>query len=267
MEVTGTGEKTALAGIMRLVSQAQSSRSRAQALADRAAFYLTLVAIGAGALTLAACGGSADEARQPVADTTGASGAAPTAAVGEGTVYTADEGSNALSAIDLASDRVTTVPLGITPHNVQVSADGRLLLTIGPVAAARGHGETRPTEQGMSEESMEMRGRVVILDPADLQAAPAEVEVGRHPAHVIADAAGQRAYASNSEDNTLTVIDLARRQAVGTIPVCEFPHGMRMSPNGREIYAWIIHQDIVDATRIGISAFSRFTSWVKPRIG
>src|SRR4029453_5832661 len=33
--VTGTGEKTALAGIMRLVAQAQGSRSRAQALADR----------------------------------------------------------------------------------------------------------------------------------------------------------------------------------------------------------------------------------------
>lgn len=52
VEVTGTGEKTALAGIMRLVEQAQSSRSRAQALADRAAFLLTLVAIGAGGLTL-----------------------------------------------------------------------------------------------------------------------------------------------------------------------------------------------------------------------
>src|SRR5580765_8510564 len=32
VEVTGTGDKTALAGIMRLVAQAQSSRSRAQAL-------------------------------------------------------------------------------------------------------------------------------------------------------------------------------------------------------------------------------------------
>ncbi|MGH7457667.1 MAG: heavy metal translocating P-type ATPase [Longimicrobiaceae bacterium] len=52
VEVTGTGEGTALAGIMRLVDQAQSSRSRAQALADRAAFYLTIVAVGAGALTL-----------------------------------------------------------------------------------------------------------------------------------------------------------------------------------------------------------------------
>jgi P-type Cu2+ transporter len=53
IEVTGTGERTALAGIMRLVAQAQSSRSRAQALADRAAFILTLVALGAGLLTLA----------------------------------------------------------------------------------------------------------------------------------------------------------------------------------------------------------------------
>ena len=52
--VTGTGEHTTLASIMRLVEQAQSSRSRAQALADRAAFILTLIAIGAGAVTLIA---------------------------------------------------------------------------------------------------------------------------------------------------------------------------------------------------------------------
>ena len=51
IQVTGTGEQTMLAGIMRLVEQAQQSRSRAQALADRAAFWLTMVAIGAGALT------------------------------------------------------------------------------------------------------------------------------------------------------------------------------------------------------------------------
>ncbi|HEU0077059.1 MAG TPA: heavy metal translocating P-type ATPase, partial [Longimicrobiaceae bacterium] len=54
VRVTGTGERTALAGIMRLVEQAQTSRSRAQALADRAAFYLTLVAITAGVVTLVA---------------------------------------------------------------------------------------------------------------------------------------------------------------------------------------------------------------------
>ncbi len=51
IEVTGTGEETALAGIMRLVEQAQSSRSRAQALADRAAFFLTNIAIASAVLT------------------------------------------------------------------------------------------------------------------------------------------------------------------------------------------------------------------------
>jgi Cu2+-exporting ATPase len=52
--ITGTGERTALAGIMRLVEQAQQSKSRAQAVADRAAFLLTVVAIVAGILTLVA---------------------------------------------------------------------------------------------------------------------------------------------------------------------------------------------------------------------
>ena len=43
--VTKTGDRTALAGIMRLVAQAQQSRSRAQVVADRAAFFLTIVAV------------------------------------------------------------------------------------------------------------------------------------------------------------------------------------------------------------------------------
>ena len=54
VNVTGVGERTALAGIMRLVAQAQSSRSRAQALADRAAFFLTVVAIASAVITLVA---------------------------------------------------------------------------------------------------------------------------------------------------------------------------------------------------------------------
>jgi P-type Cu2+ transporter len=52
IEVRGTGEETKLSGIMRLVSEAQESKSRAQHLADRAARLLTGVAVAAGALTL-----------------------------------------------------------------------------------------------------------------------------------------------------------------------------------------------------------------------
>jgi P-type Cu2+ transporter len=54
IRVSGVGEGTALAGIMRLVAEARASKSRAQAIADRAAMVLTYVAIGAGLLTMIA---------------------------------------------------------------------------------------------------------------------------------------------------------------------------------------------------------------------
>ncbi|MGD2100930.1 MAG: copper-translocating P-type ATPase [Acidimicrobiia bacterium] len=51
VEVDAVGEDTALAGIQRLVAQAQESRSRAQVLADRAAALLFYVAVSAAVLT------------------------------------------------------------------------------------------------------------------------------------------------------------------------------------------------------------------------
>jgi len=54
VEVTKTGEETALAGIVRLVEEAQSSKSRTQVLADRAAGWLFYVAIAVALVTAVA---------------------------------------------------------------------------------------------------------------------------------------------------------------------------------------------------------------------
>ncbi|MHC6593036.1 heavy metal translocating P-type ATPase [Arthrobacter sp. C152] len=54
VRVTAVGDDTALAGIQRLVAEAQESSSRAQALADRAAAFLFYFAAGAGVLTFIA---------------------------------------------------------------------------------------------------------------------------------------------------------------------------------------------------------------------
>ncbi|REJ05731.1 heavy metal translocating P-type ATPase [Microbacterium bovistercoris] len=51
VEVTATGDDTALAGIRKLVADAQASSSRAQRLADRAAAWLFWFALGAAAIT------------------------------------------------------------------------------------------------------------------------------------------------------------------------------------------------------------------------
>ena len=54
VRVTATGEQTALAGIMRLVADAQRSKSRTQVLADRAAGWLFYTALGVAGVTAAA---------------------------------------------------------------------------------------------------------------------------------------------------------------------------------------------------------------------
>lgn len=54
VEVMRTGDQTTLSQIQRLVEEAQASRSHFQNLADRAAGWLTYIAVGAGALTFIA---------------------------------------------------------------------------------------------------------------------------------------------------------------------------------------------------------------------
>lgn len=51
IKVTKIGDDTALAGIMKLVGDAQKSKSKTQVLADKVAFYLTFIAIGAAIAT------------------------------------------------------------------------------------------------------------------------------------------------------------------------------------------------------------------------
>ncbi len=54
VRVTAVGEETTLAGIMRLVAEAQQSKSRSQILADKAAGWLFYIALGVAAITAVA---------------------------------------------------------------------------------------------------------------------------------------------------------------------------------------------------------------------
>lgn len=54
VRVDKIGEATFLAGVMRLVAEAQASKSRLQILSDRAALYLTMIAVVAGVTTFVA---------------------------------------------------------------------------------------------------------------------------------------------------------------------------------------------------------------------
>lgn len=151
-----------------------------------------------------------------------------------GVVFTADEYGSTISRIDLSSGTVTTVPATIEPHNIQISPDRSLLLVVGlPPDVAE---ESTDQSSGGGMAGMDAPGEVVLFDPQNLAAGPiARIPVGMHPAHVITDLAGKRAFVTNAEDDTLSVIDLASRTVTATVATGDYPHGQRLSPDGRQI--------------------------------
>ena len=162
--------------------------------------------------------------------------AAPLAS-GTGFVYSANEGEDSISRIDLATGQVTTMPVPVTPHNVQISRDGSRLFVVGSMAGQTKMAATTAAPAGDGHAASQQPGGLLILDAAAANAALATlVQVGRAPAHVIVDTLAARAYVSNSDDDSVSVVDTARGRVVGSIPTAASPHGLRMSPDGREIY-------------------------------
>lgn len=156
--------------------------------------------------------------------------AAPAARAAEGcvgTIFTADEGSASISAVDLASGRISTVAVPVSPHNVQAVGEGRRLFVVGTAAGAHGSDHARAG------------GRLVVLDtvPGAAPRVVAEIPAGRHPGHVVADAAGNRAFITDSEADALLIVDVAQRRVAASVPVGDYPHGLRLTPDGRE--AWL----------------------------
>ena len=143
-----------------------------------------------------------------------------------GTIFTADEGGASISAVDLASGRVSTVAVPIAPHNVQAVGDGRWLFAVGTAAGAHGADHARAN------------GRLVVLEavPGAAPRVVAEIPTGRHPGHVVADAAGDRAFITDSEADALLIVDVAQRRVAASVPVGDYPHGLRLSPDGREVW-------------------------------
>lgn len=145
-----------------------------------------------------------------------------------GTVYSADEGGSTISAIDLGTGAVRTVPIPVAPHNVDLTPDGRFLLAVGTPASGD-HGSAGHGHEG------DATGLLVILDPEYLSKPAVTVEIGEHPAHVVADTQG-RAYASLSGAGEIAVVDLAQASVIERIETGAYPHGLRLSPDGSELY-------------------------------
>ena len=166
-----------------------------------------------------------------------------------GFVYTADEVGNTISTINLPTGQVAIIPATLSPHNIQVSADGARLLAVGdaPMAAgAQGH--------GASGVGMKTPGQLLVFSTASMASGPtASVILGDHPAHVVVESNGGRAFVTLSGENVVAVIDLARNEVVRKIPTGRFPHGLRISPDGRSVYVANVEDgsvSVIDTTTL-----------------
>lgn len=158
------------------------------------------------------------------------------AALAADKVYVANEGADTVSVLDAASFKtLASVPVGKSPHNVQVSPDGKVVWVTNNgepnQVAASVHKEMVKSEHS----AMATAGAVWAIDTSS-NAVIAKVPVGPHPAHVVVSPDGRFAYITNGGDNTVSVVDTSARRVVATIPVGKFPHGLRISPDGKQAY-------------------------------
>ena len=156
-----------------------------------------------------------------------------------GKVYIADEGANTVSVVDAASfKKISSIPVGQGPHNVQVSPDGKWVWVTNNGDHDKG-AETMPADQMPKARHGAMAGAgagaVWAIDAAT-GAVVAKVPVGKHPAHVVVAGDGRTAYITNGGDNTVSVVDTAVQRVIGVIPVDASPHGLRISPDGKQVW-------------------------------
>lgn len=142
-------------------------------------------------------------------------------------LFTADEQGRSISVINPETGQVETTRIAVSPHNVQVSSDGRSLFAVGASAPQGPDGEAE----------MDGPGRLLIFDASAVSKGPSTtIPVGRMPAHVVVDARSERAFVTSAGDNMLTVVDLKSGSVDRNITVGRSPHGLRMSPDGRTLY-------------------------------
>lgn len=201
-----------------------------------------LAVVAAAAMFAASAQSWSAEQESITSDKSALADAAPTSQSASDFVYAADERGNAISVIELGTGHVTNIATRISPHNVQISPDGHLLFVVGSVAAMKGD-PAKMTTVGDHEMA---RGRLLILDATTMSVeSAADIEVGHHPAHVIVDAEGKFAYVTNSEDDDVLVVDIARKSVVNEIKTGKSPHGLRLSLDGRELYVANVNDDSI----------------------
>ncbi|PYT76509.1 MAG: hypothetical protein DMG40_26000 [Acidobacteria bacterium] len=144
-----------------------------------------------------------------------------------------------IDVIDLQARKLAaTIDLGkpLRPHRAEWGPDGMLYVTA------------------------ELGDAVDVLDPS-AQKVVAEVPTGQKESHMLVISPdGRRAYTANVGAGSVSVLDLAKRSLITTIPVAKMVQRISISPDGKRVFT---HDQ--DAPRIAVidTATNKIANWIE----
>lgn len=191
---------------------------------------------------------------------------------GTGTLVVLNKAGNNAALVDLVSGEVyATLPTGVGPHEVAVSADGRtaVVADYGDQTPGRtltvldlaGRGVTATIDLGEHRRphgiawlpdgrrvavTSETSGAVLLVDvPAGRveRAIPTQAK-GSHMLALAPD--GKRVFTSNIESGSISVLDLESGAHLRTVPTGAGAEGIDVSPDGSQL--WVTNRDANDVT-------------------
>ncbi|WP_328751230.1 beta-N-acetylglucosaminidase domain-containing protein [Streptomyces sp. NBC_00285] len=208
-----------------------------------------------------------------------------------GTAYAANQGSNTVSVIDVASGEVTaTVAVGKVPAGLALTPDGGTLwvanYTDGTVQSidtgTLRTGTPIPVGDGPENMAITPDGRTLYVanihdntvSPVDLTTGEAgtAIPVGPSPFDVVAAPDGRTVYVSNSGGSTVTPIDTSSNETEPTLLVTGQAYGLGLSPDGRTLWVSPSNGDTItpvdtvtgapgSTVKVGRSAFDVALNW------
>ncbi|MEH0420311.1 beta-N-acetylglucosaminidase domain-containing protein [Streptomyces sp. B21-083] len=180
------------------------------------------------------------------------------------TAYAANQGSDTVSVIDVATAKVTsTVAVGDVPAGLALTPDGRTLWVadysddaVQPIdLATNTPGAKIPVGDGPENMAITPDGTTLYVanihdstvSPVDIATGRADtpIAVGPNPFNVVAAPDGRTVYVSNSGGSTVTPIDTTTNDTRPTFLVTGQAYGLAVSPDGRTLWVSASNGDTI----------------------
>lgn len=155
-------------------------------------------------------------------------------------VYTANEGGTVSKIDGTTYEVLSTIKNEGSPHNVQISPDGKVVAFTSAVKMEEGK-----TEHG----SMNIKGSALFYD-VETDKLIKKVQVGVHPAHIVFTEDGKYVLVTNNDDNNVSIIDTKDYKLVKNVSTGKGPHGFRISADSKYAYIANMAEDTVSVIDI-----------------